>query len=72
MLTEIAKSEYQPGEYIAKRYEVKRALGKGGMGMVYLVVDHKTGEPMALKTIRPSTAAMRCAGLAAKSAPSAN
>ncbi len=53
MLTEIAKSEYQPGEYIAKRYEVKRALGKGGMGMVYLVVDHKTGEPMALKTIRP-------------------
>ncbi len=53
MSTKIAKSEYYPGEYIAKRYEVKKAIGKGGMGMVYLVVDHKTGEPMALKTIRP-------------------
>ncbi len=53
MAPETAKSEYQPGEYIAKRYEVKKALGRGGMGMVYLVVDHKTGEPMALKTIRP-------------------
>lgn len=48
-----SKGEYKPGDYIAKRYEVKKALGKGGMGMVYLVVDHKTGEPMALKTIRP-------------------
>jgi serine/threonine protein kinase len=53
MTTEIEKSEYQPGEFIAKRYEVKKALGRGGMGMVYLVVDHKVGETMALKTIRP-------------------
>jgi serine/threonine-protein kinase len=50
---EAQKSEYQPGDYIAKRYEVKKALGRGGMGMVYLVHDHKTGEPLALKTIRP-------------------
>lgn len=53
MVPKTAKSKYRPGEYIAKRYEVKKALGKGGMGMVYLVMDHKTGESIALKTIRP-------------------
>ncbi|HQH52200.1 MAG TPA: serine/threonine-protein kinase [Candidatus Hydrogenedentes bacterium] len=53
MPAETAKSEYKPGEYIAKRYEVKKVLGKGGMGMVYLVLDHKSGETIALKTIRP-------------------
>lgn len=45
--------EFQPGQIIADRYEVRRMLGKGGMGCVYLVKDRETGKPLALKTLLP-------------------
>ncbi len=51
--TDTQKSEYVAGDLIAQRYEVKKVLGKGGMGMVYLVTDRKTEQRLALKTIRP-------------------
>ena len=39
-------------EIINRRYQVKRKLGQGGMGMVYLVEDtHREDLPMALKTM---------------------
>lgn len=44
---------FQPGDVIADRYEVRRELGKGGMGCVYLVEDRETGQPLALKTLLP-------------------
>ncbi len=34
------------------RFQVLRELGMGGMGVVYEVLDHDTGEKLALKTLR--------------------
>ncbi|MBI4556223.1 MAG: serine/threonine protein kinase [Candidatus Hydrogenedentes bacterium] len=45
--------EYKPGELIADRYQVQRMLGRGGMGVVYLVVDTLTQQRLALKTLLP-------------------
>jgi serine/threonine protein kinase len=44
---------FNPGDLIADRYEVKRVLGKGGMGQVYLVEDRETNNWLALKTLLP-------------------
>lgn len=41
------------GDCIADRYEIIRVIGRGGMGMVYLVHDCKTQEELALKTLLP-------------------
>ena len=51
------KTEFTPGDLIADRYEVRRVLGRGGMGRVYLVTDRETGQRLALKTILPQYAA---------------
>ncbi len=37
---------------IAGRYEVIRALGRGGMGKVFLVTDRTTGQKLAMKVLR--------------------
>lgn len=44
---------FKVGSVIAERYVVKRALGKGGMGMVFLVNDQKSHRDFALKTMLP-------------------
>ncbi len=44
---------YKPGDVIVNRYEVQKMLGRGGMGMVYLVWDREMKQPMALKTLLP-------------------
>ncbi len=36
---------------LANRYEVRGIIGRGGMGEVYLVLDHATGQEVALKTL---------------------
>ncbi len=53
-------SEVNPGSnqretqryVIAGRYEVIKPLGRGGMGKVFLVWDHQTGQKLALKLMR--------------------
>jgi serine/threonine protein kinase len=46
-------NEFQPGEVVNNRYEVQKLLGRGGMGMVYLVMDYDSQQMRALKTLLP-------------------
>ena len=41
------------GAVVGGRFEVAKALGKGGMGVVYEARDRQTNERLALKTILP-------------------
>lgn len=43
--------QLQPGHVIAERYIIKKKLGRGGMGEVFLVTDTKTNRDIALKTL---------------------
>ena len=43
---------YAAGDVIAGKYDVRRVLGKGGCGIVYLVRLRETGEEFALKTFK--------------------
>jgi HAMP domain-containing protein len=41
-----------PGQTLANRYEIKKVLGAGGMGMVYRALDKELGETVAIKTLK--------------------
>jgi serine/threonine protein kinase/tetratricopeptide (TPR) repeat protein len=47
----------RPGATLAERYEITRAIGRGGMAVVYLAHDRKLNRPVALKILRPELAA---------------
>jgi hypothetical protein len=49
--------ELARGNRLAGRYEIMEELGRGGMGKVFKVYDHKIGEIIALKLIRPEISA---------------
>src|SRR5436309_385789 len=40
-----------PGALMAGRYQVRRELGRGGMGIVYMCRDTFTGDSVALKRL---------------------
>ena len=41
------------GGVFAGRYEIRKVLGKGGMGIVYRAQDRELDEPVAIKTLLP-------------------
>jgi serine/threonine-protein kinase len=54
----ITLSSLEPGQVLARRYEIRRVLGSGGMGMVFQAHDRDLDEPVALKVLRPEIAGM--------------
>ena len=46
-----------PGSLFAGRYEIRRQIGFGGMGTVYLARDRTLDEVVAIKVLRPDFAA---------------
>ena len=48
----------RPGFILGNRYEIKRLLGSGGMGMVFQAHDRELDEPVALKVLRPEIVSM--------------
>jgi serine/threonine-protein kinase len=46
----------RPGTVLDGRYEIGGLLGQGGMGVVYAGVDRTTGERVAVKVVRASSA----------------
>ncbi len=51
-------SSLEPGVVLLRRYEIRRVLGSGGMGMVFQAHDRELDEPVALKILRPEIASM--------------
>lgn len=47
----------RPGMVLDGRYAIEARIAGGGMGMVFRGLDQHTGEPVALKIIRPSAGA---------------
>ena len=43
---------HSPGAHIGQ-YEIASRPLMGGMGIVYICIDHETDRPVALKTFRP-------------------
>lgn len=42
---------FRPGQKLAGRFQVKRLVGKGGMGEVYLAQDERLEQEVAIKTV---------------------
>ena len=47
----------KPGDVFSGRFRVERAIGRGGMGAVYEVVEESSGQRLALKVLAPQLVA---------------
>ncbi len=56
VLASIGSVVIEIGTVLGGRYEIKKLLGMGGMGAVYLAQDRELDRPVGLKVIRPDLA----------------
>jgi hypothetical protein len=54
--TSASTAPIAPGELVADRWQVERFLGEGTFGWVFSARDQASGEPVALKVLRPEHA----------------
>src|SRR5215467_1048169 len=50
---EAVEKVFEPGQTVAKRFEILRCVGDGGMGVVYEAFDTKRGLRVAIKCAKP-------------------
>jgi serine/threonine protein kinase/tetratricopeptide (TPR) repeat protein len=53
---DVQTTVFSTGEVLARRFEIVRFLGRGGMGEVYEAVDNELRENVAVKTVRSELA----------------
>ena len=53
----LSAGDIHEGALVAARYEVRRSIGSGGMGIVYQAYDRVLDEDVAIKVLRPEFAA---------------
>ena len=52
VLCDRQSSEQEIGKIYHRRYQVRKILGEGGMGKVFLALDQKTGKEVAVKIVK--------------------
>ncbi len=52
VLCDRQSSEQEIGKIYHQRYQVRKILGEGGMGKVFLALDQKTGKEVAVKIVK--------------------
>ncbi len=51
----LAPTVFQSDDFLRKRYDLVRRIGKGGMSVVYLARDRQLDRPVAVKVMKPFT-----------------
>ena len=49
----IVSRPFEPGMVVESRFEIVRAIGEGGMGIVYEAIDRKRNQRIAIKSAKP-------------------
>src|SRR5690242_14936877 len=49
----VVSRPFEPGTVVERRFEIVRVIGEGGMGVVYVAIDRKRNQRIAIKSAEP-------------------